>query len=112
MATADPASPSANAAIQASTDMAMQAPPNIAREGLGSFDDGFAEAKAIVVATALDSTQAPPRRPGDLPENNIRFRVKRVIKGDLDQKEIFTRTPTAAAEFIGKDWIVVLSPDF
>lgn len=68
--------------------------------------------KVIVVATALDSAPAPPNRPGDLPETAIRFRVLRVLKGNLDDKVIITRTPTAAEEFIGKVWIVLLSPEY
>ncbi|MGA2034410.1 MAG: HEAT repeat domain-containing protein [Thermoguttaceae bacterium] len=71
-----------------------------------------ADAQVIVVATALDSASAPPHRPGDLPETFIRFQVKRVLKGKLDNQIITTRTPTAAAEFIGKDWIVLLSPEY
>jgi len=64
------------------------------------------------VATALDSAPAPPKRPGDLPEVLIRFQVKRVLKGELAEKEITTRTPTAAAELLGKDWVIFLSPDY
>jgi hypothetical protein len=42
----------------------------------------------------------------------IRFRVERVLKGKLDDKEIKTRTPTAAAELLGKEWVILLSPDY
>ncbi|HEY1861780.1 MAG TPA: hypothetical protein VGG61_15575 [Gemmataceae bacterium] len=96
-------------------DVAIQPPPtskSFVREGLGSFDQRVADAQVIVVATALDSAPAPPKRPGDLPEVLIRFQVKRVLKGDWAKEEITTRTPTAAAEFIGKDWVILLSPDY
>ena len=77
-----------------------------------SIDQSVAEAQVIVVGTALDSALAPPKVRGDLPENFIRFRVQRVLKGKLDQEIITTRTPTAAAEFIGRDWIIMLSPEY
>jgi hypothetical protein len=77
-----------------------------------SLQQSVAEAQVIVVATALDSAPAPPKVPGDLPENAVRFRVTRVLKGDLDAKEIITRSPTPADEFIGREWIVMLSPEF
>jgi hypothetical protein len=96
-------------------DVAVQPRPRnekVEREGLRSFKDRVAEAQVIVVATALDSATAPPKRPGDLPEVLIRFQVKRILKGELDQEEVVTRTPTAADEFIGKDWIIMLSPDY
>jgi hypothetical protein len=71
-----------------------------------------AEAQVIVVATALDSAPAPVKKPGDLQENLLRFKVLRVLKGNPPAGVITTQTPTAAAEFIGKDWIVMLSPDY
>jgi hypothetical protein len=82
------------------------------REGLGRFDQHVAAAQVVVVATALDSAPAPPRRPGDLPEVLLRFQVKRVLKGTLADQVITTRTSTAAGEFIGKDWVLLLSPDY
>lgn len=82
------------------------------REGLGSFGDRVAEAQVIVVATALGSTPAPPKRAGDPPETLIRYKVKRVLKGELAKEEITTRTPTAGHELVGKDWIVFLTPDY
>jgi hypothetical protein len=69
------------------------------------------DAQVIVVATPLDSAPAPPRRPGDLPEFTIRFRVVRVLKGQPADMVIMTRTLTAPDEFLGKDWILLLSPD-
>jgi hypothetical protein len=78
----------------------------------GSLAQSVTDAQVVVVATALDSAPAPPKRPGDLPEVLIRFRVKRVLKGKLADEVITTRTPTAASEFIGKDWVVLLSPDY
>ena len=105
----------ATASSGKSADVAVQPPPRsekVEREGLGSFKDRVADAQVIVVATALDSAPAPAKRPGDLPEVLIRFQVKRVLKGELAQKEVITRTPTAADEFIGKDWVILLSPDY
>ncbi len=77
-----------------------------------SLKQQVAESQVIVVATAVNLAPAPPRRPGDLPETLIRFRVKRVLKGTFAVKEITTRTPSGAAELVGKDWIVMLSPEY
>jgi len=77
-----------------------------------SLEQRVADAQVIVVATALDSAPAPPKRPGDLPEVLIRFQVTRVLKGNLADKVITTRTPTAAAEFIGKEWVIMLSAEY
>ena len=96
-------------------DVAVQPPPRsekMKREGLPPLKDGVADAQVIVVATALDSAPAPPKRPGDLPEVLIRFQVTRVLKGNLADKVITTRTPTAAAEFIGKEWVIMLSAEY
>jgi hypothetical protein len=94
-------------------------PPPTTRRSLGerslervSLEQQVADAQVIVVATAVDSAPAPPKRLGDLPETLLRFQVKRVLKGQLADKEITTRTPTAAAEFIGKEWVVMLSPEY
>jgi hypothetical protein len=114
-----PVQVAANPSSHKAGDVAVQPPASSAgleresrREGLGSFKQHVADAQVIVVATALDSAPAPPKRPGDLPEVLIRFQVKRVLKGELDKKEVITRTPTAADEFIGKDWVILLSPDY
>jgi len=77
-----------------------------------TLEQSVTDALVIVVATALDSAPAPLKRPGDLPEVLIRFRVTRVLKGNLAEKEITTRTPTAADEFIGKEWVIMLSPEY
>jgi hypothetical protein len=79
---------------------------------LRPFGQDVADAQVIVVATALGSAPAPPHSPGDVPEVLIRFKVKRVLKGKLSDKIITTRTLTAAAEFIGKDWVILLSPEY
>jgi hypothetical protein len=80
--------------------------------GERSLEQRVAAAQVIVVATALNAAPAPPKRPGDLPEVLVRFRVMRVLKGDLSDKVITTRTPTAAVELIGKGWVIMLSPEF
>src|SRR5262249_55923917 len=77
-----------------------------------SLEESVAKAQVIVVGTALDFAPAPPRQPGDLTEYSIRFRVTRVLKGKLADEVITTRTPTFGGEFIGKDWIVLLSPEY
>ena len=77
-----------------------------------SLGQSVAEAQVIVVATALDAAPAPPHVRGNAPENFIRFRVVRVLKGTFEQEFVTTRTPTAPAEFIGRDWVVMLSPEF
>jgi hypothetical protein len=76
------------------------------------LDEQVAGAKVIVAATAVESAPAPPKAPGNPPENCIRFRVTRVLKGKLAQEVITVRTPTAAHEFIGKAWIVMLSAEY
>ena len=60
----------------------------------------------------MDTAPAPLHVRGDMPENFIRFRVVRVLKGQFQQEFVTTRTPTNAAEFIGRDWVVMLSPEF
>lgn len=96
----------------------VPAPPSGAergrlREGLRrNLGQHVAEARVIVVATALDWAPAPAKTPGDRAENLIRFQVQRILKGGPVGPVITTRTPTAADEFIGKDWIVLLRPDY
>jgi len=77
-----------------------------------SLNESVAEATVIVVATALKSAPAPPERPDDAPENLITFQVNKVLKGKLADKVIVTRTPTVAKEFIDKEWVVMLSPEY
>jgi hypothetical protein len=96
-------------------DVAVQPPSRSEKSeklSVPPLKERVAEAQVIVVATGLDAVPAPPEVPGDLPEVLMRWQVKRVLKGELAKKEITTRTSTAAAEFIGKDWIIFLSPDF
>jgi hypothetical protein len=84
------------------------------RERLGerSLERRVADARVIVVATALNSAPAPPKRPGELPEVLLRFHVTRILKGNLAAEDITTRTPTAAAGFIGKEWVIMLSAEY
>lgn len=97
-------------------DVAGQPPPGSKKSerlSLPPLTDRVAESQVIVVATGLDSAPAPPPTiPGDLPEVLIRFQVKGVLKGKLGYKLITTRTSTAAASLLGKDWIIFLSPDY
>jgi hypothetical protein len=76
-----------------------------------------AEAEVIVVATYLDSAPAEPMRPSDPPEALVRFRVSRFLKGKLDEDIVTVQTPGALVgvdvnEYVGKDWILLLSPTF
>jgi hypothetical protein len=71
-----------------------------------------ANAQVIVVAKALDAQPAQLRGPGDLQEYLIRYQVVRVLKGDLHDEIIFARTPTAPDGFLGKEWILLLPPDY
>jgi hypothetical protein len=90
-----------------------RSPEKSLRESLRErpLEELVSEAAVIVVGNALDSAPAAAKRPGDLPENFLRFRVKRVLKGKLADKIVTVRTPTAPGEFLGKDWIVLLSAD-
>ena len=89
---------------------ANEAPKERARRK--SLDQSVNEAQVIFVSTALDAAPAPPKAKGDAPEHLIRHRVLRVLKGTLTDTFVFTRTPTNPAEFIGRDWVVMLSPEF
>jgi hypothetical protein len=95
-------------------DAQLAGPPGdlVEPRGERSLEQRVADAQVIVVATALDSAPAPAKGPGDLPEVLIRFQVRRVLKGNLAGKALTTRTPTAAAGFIGKDWVIMLSPEY
>jgi hypothetical protein len=84
------------------------------REGLRrrSLGESVEQAEVILVATPVESTIAPPKVKGDAPENVIRSVVTRVLKGKWDKKEVLTRTPTSFDEFVGREWIIMLSPEF
>src|SRR4051794_21105522 len=82
------------------------------RLGRKSLDQSVAEAKGVFVGTALDAAPAPPKAKGDAPEHLIRYKVLRLIKGELKDTFVFTRPPPDPAEFIGRDWVIMLSPEF
>jgi hypothetical protein len=75
-----------------------------------------AKAEVIVVATFVDSALAQPRRPGDAAETLMRFRVDRILKGDLADEVITIQHPGQVGadvnEFAGKEWILMLSPEY
>jgi hypothetical protein len=77
-----------------------------------SFEQSVKDSQVIVVATALDSAPALPNRPGDRPEVLIRFKATRTLKGNLAEDSVTIRMPTAAVEFMGKEWILMLSPEY
>jgi hypothetical protein len=80
---------------------------------VGSLEDRVKESQVIVVATAESSAPAPPPEvPGDEPEVLIRFKVKRVLKGELADEVVTTRTSTPADQIIGRDWVVCLTPAY
>lgn len=93
----------------------LNAVPAVAKSrplGRKTLERSVAEAQVIVVATALGPDPAAPVVPGNPPENRILFQVNRVLKGQLAAQVIVIQTPTAANEFVGKQWIVMLSPDY
>ena len=98
--------------VQIPSDYAEPKNPSDRSLAEKSLSQRVSDAKVIVVAAVLKSAPAPPKRPGDPPENLITFRVARVLKGKFAEKDITTRTPTDAKEFIGKQWVVMLSPEF
>ena len=51
-------------------------------------------------------------RCGGPPGEFYLFRVHRVLKGQLTAEWIVTRTPTAPKDFIGRDWVIMLSPEY
>jgi hypothetical protein len=77
-----------------------------------SLEQSVADAQVIVVATALGPDPAIPVVPGTPPEYRIQFRVDRALKGQLAAQVFVTQTPTAAGEFVGRQWVVMLSPDY
>ena len=42
----------------------------------------------------------------------VRWQVTRILKGDLDDEILLARTPTGIEEFLGKEWILMLSPGY
>ena len=84
-----------------------------------SLNDSVGEAEAIVIASALKFDPAPPMRPGDAREHYITFIVSDVLKGDLADDTIVIRMPTDPQEFftdpkefVDKEWVVMLSPEY
>lgn len=77
-----------------------------------SLEDRAKESQVILVATAEGSAPTPPEVPGDAPEVFIQFKVKRVLKGELADKVVTTRTSVAPDKIIGQDWVVWLSPEY
>jgi hypothetical protein len=86
-------------------------------ERVGPVKEWVAKAEVIVVATFADSAPAQPRRVGDAAETLMRFRVDRIMKGDLADEVITIQHPSPAVgvdvnDFAGKEWILLLSPEF
>ena len=82
-----------------------------------SVKELVAEAEVIVVATFVDSAQAKPKRPLDAAETVMRFRVARSLKGKLDERIITIQHPSPPVgagvnEFAGKEWILLLTPEY
>ena len=88
----------------------------VMRTKLKSLRQQVLEADVIVVGVFLDSAPANPNRAGDAPESLWRFRVVRFLSGKLDQKVIAIRHPDTEGaginEIAGKEWILLLSPDY
>jgi len=77
-----------------------------------SMEQCVADAEVIVVATVVKSEPAPAMVAGDAPENFLHCDVKEVIKGEYPQKTVTTRTPSNPDEFLNRDWVIMLSPEF
>lgn len=84
-----------------------------------SLNDNVRDAEVIVIASGLKFEPAPPKSPGDIQEHYITLKVSDVLKGDLADETIVIRTPTDPrvffadpTEFIDKEWIVMLSPEY
>jgi type II secretion system protein G len=94
--------------------LALAAAAQALTEGSSSLRDLVTKAKVIVVVTMLGSDPVPPNRPGDLPEVSVRWKVARVLKGNIAEKVIAPRMPAGAGvgEFAGKEWIVFLTPEY
>jgi hypothetical protein len=85
----------------------------VERAAVDPLEDRVKESQVIVVATAESSVPAPPSGvPGDAPEVLIQFKVKRVLKGELADKVVTTRTSVAPDKILGQDWVVCLSPEY
>jgi hypothetical protein len=85
----------------------------VVRAAVDSLEDRVKESQVILVATAETSAPAPPSEvPGDAPEVLIQFKVKRVLKGELTEKTITTRTSAPAEKIVGQDWVVWLTPEY
>jgi hypothetical protein len=108
----EPVQVAATASSGKAEDVAVQPPPKSEKLPVDSLENRLKESQVIVVATAEGSTTAPPEVPGDGPEVFIQFKVKRVLKGELADKVVTTRTSVAPDVFIGKDWVVWLSRDY
>jgi len=94
---------------------AAAAPQNVTKlEARTSLKDLVAKANVIVVVTVLDSAPVPPNQPGDLPEVSVRWKVARVLKGNIAEKAIATRKTAGegVGELKGKEWIVFLTPEY
>ncbi len=69
------------------------------------------------MAKYLDSAPAATSWQKGLPETLSRFRVSRVLKGKLDKDIVSIQTPNPPVGadvkgLAGKDWILMLSPEF
>jgi hypothetical protein len=80
------------------------------------FSQYVREQGAIVVAVPLDHAPAKPNdadAPAGLPDEFIRWKVVRILKGQLAAQTITTKYTSSYFEgMVGKEWIVMLSPDY
>ncbi len=110
-----PESPSnGNVAIKSPTTNKSPAQEKLQTTSLveRSLEQCVNDAGVIVVAVPLDSSPAEPNVKGDLPEVWIRWQVIRILKGKLADQIIAARSPTGLKEFVGKEWVIMLSPEF
>ena len=104
-----------NRSVQAPDSNAHRA--RLERLGRRPLDAEVAGSEVIVVATFVDSAEAKPKRPRDAAEMLWRFRVVRILKGSLEEKIITIQHPGSLVgvgvnEIVGKEWILLLSPEY
>ena len=102
-------------AVDSRADTARTAPDSnrVTQLRVPTTEQLVVEAKVIVVGTPLDFAPVPPNVQGDAPEVAVRYRVTRILKGELADGVITIRRAGAGLdEHFGKEWILFLSPEY
>jgi len=107
------------APLESGTSLALRTGRHatLERLTLALLEEQVPMAEVIVVGTPLDSAPVQPKQPRDLPEVAIRFRVTRILKGDLSDEVITIQRPTPPVgvgvdELAGTEWMLFLSPQY